>query len=425
MSISRRMKRWFCWAPVAASMMASALALAADEPPENIDLVRLSVQHTLQLLDTGAERIFLRADIDTQVKQTGMLGRGVCLNIFMAYGDGSGGAVVDLEPTLSIQGQVILRSTCQGRRRLRDVSLDFALKGNLDPSASYAGFGDKPTLSPKSTDFVDGDSIGTMMVREPFDSERPVYLKAWREGLELDRAVYDSAGRLVRATVEYLIWNEKLAPEIYAAINDTKQETSREIREISLNRDAQGRIDAIWLQRSWNRFDGNGQRLKVQGSSKDATLKGPRELLARIRWNGAELESIHSGRSESVEIVRSPDRRVLTLNKKGERIGQVDFGTSGAITAIRDTLSEHTLFYLNGAEQLLAYLSPTACIHTLGKSALGQPAAYKVEMRMTCPGGEPTQWEVNYSYDSLSGKVNRSTRVIDSKGSRAVNNRPR
>lgn len=423
MSAVGLIKRQLAAAVAASCVVAFGVANAADVPPEDVDLSRLAVQHTLRILDTGAQRIFINADVDSGVKRAGVLGPGVCLTIFMQLRDSSGGYVIDLESTLAIQGKVVSRTTCQGRKELRDFAVDISKRGNFSPYKAKDGSTYIPTLAPMAQRLRDGELIGTLQYYA-FGSQNSLTLSSESEGLGLEGSVYDAKGQLVRVRVRYDYWGEEkpLSPDIYAAIGDLKQKTTREIRDISLDRDGQGRVTALWLQRSWARFDAAGETMKVPGSFDDVMLKGPRELLARIEWNGMDAGSIRNPKGDLVTFARSPDRRDLVVAQVAQRVGRVEFNGSGLITSISDDKGERTLFYSAGATWPLAYLSPAGCIHTFGRTGLSENFGYKTEMRVNCPSAEPVQWEGNFTYDSFSGNISGSTRVIDAKGSREVNN---
>lgn len=398
-------------------------ARADDELPPGIDLARLSVLHSVRVMQTDAPRIFVDAEIDSAGTTPGMLGRGICLTLFMQYFGESGGVRLDLESALSIDGSVLSLRTCQGRASLRGFAADLSNQDVFSPQQGFEHFGQRPALAIQPGSAA-GKIIGIVMAPRRYndDTGSPTFLESAPEGLRLDESTYDSMGRLARIKHRFNVWREKLAPQVYAALGDAKQQTSSETREIRIERDDRGRIQQVWMHRSWNRFDASGKQMK--GDDAAAAYSAPRELLASIAWDAAgnAPQSISNGRDETIVFHRTPDGRQLTISAGDKRpIAVIDYDAKGAMASVRDSSGERTWFNDAQSGQLLAYLPPSGCLHVFQAAGGLASERYKTEMRLRCPKEAPRLWEASFSRKPGNGILTGQTRVIDAKGSRTVN----
>lgn len=415
--------------------MAMALALAVglslvggsaradDEPPPGIDLIRSSFHHTVRVLPT-APRMFIDVEVNSAVATPGMLGRGLCLSLFMQYPEGSGGEVLNLESNLSVDGSVLTMRSCQGHTDARGFAVDLSDRQVFWPEKGVEGFGQRPSLAPWAGVAV-GQALGVLTTPQAISDEGTlVVVKTAAEGVQLDEAVYDARGQLSRVVHWAPMWSAKLAPEVYAALGDKQQKTSRELREVRFERDERGRLHRLWLHRAWHRFDAEGTAMK--GDNASALLRAPRELLAQFEWPeaGDAPVAIANGRGESIGLRRSSDGRRLVIGAPDKPVAELEFDAKGALTQLRQGQDEHTLFHESITGQLLAYLSPTGCLNTFETAGSTASDSYKLQWRVRCPSGTPALWEALVRRDTRSRALKARVQVIDAKGSREVYHRP-
>lgn len=398
-------------------------AHADDEPPPGIDLIRSSFQHTLRVLPT-APRMFIDVNVNSAATTPGMLGRGLCLSLFMQYPGGSGGEVLNLESNLSVDGSVLTLRSCQGRTDARGFSVDLSDRQVFWAEKGFEGFRQSPSLAPRAG-VAAGKAIGVLTTPLAISDEgTPVVVRAAAEGVQLDEAVYDARGQLSRLVHQASLWDTKLAPEVYAALGDLQQKTSSELREVRLERDERGRLQRLWLHRAWHRFDAEGQAMK--GDDASALLRAPRELLAQFEWpvTGNAPVAITNGNGASIMLRRSADGRRLAIGASGKPVADLEFDSKGALTRLRQGEAEHTLFHDSVTGQLLAYLSPTGCTNAFQTAGTTASDSYKLQLRVHCPNGTPALWEALVRREPRSRVLKARVQVIDAKGSREVYHRP-
>lgn len=397
-------------------------AQAEDQLPPSIDMARLSVLHSVPVLQTAAKNIAIHAELDSAGTTPGILGPGVCLTLFMGYPDGSGGKRFDLESTLSTNGQVLQLHSCQGRLKHRGFAADLSNADVFDSEKGFEAFRQRPSLKVR-TETTSPVIVGTVTVPRTYndDSGSQVSLKSTPEGLRLDTSTFDGSGQLIRIEDNFYLWREQsLAPEVYAALGDVKRETSYERRVIHIERDAQGRMQQVWLHRGWNRFDTAGKPMK--GTGPEAMLFAQRELLAQVVWSAAgEVPvAISDGRGKQVPVLRSPDGRRLTIGSGDKPVATIERDAKGGWVAVRDASGEHTLFKDALSRQLLAYVPPNDCLHLFQAAGELASARYKTQLRLRCGQAEPRQWESLFTRDQATGLIRGHTSLIDATGSRKV-----
>lgn len=417
----------FIWCVLCAlCLVCPALVQADDDLPENIDLSRSSVQYTLRLANTGLERLFVAVDIDSDIKRAGVLGKGVCLNLLIQSRRGARGRAIDLESTLALEGKVLARNSCQGRRDLRDFKVDVTSRQRFMPNKGYEWFADKPTLKPESKDV--GRDIGNIYYSRPFDGVGNSYLSVDPDGIEVMDAVnahYDASGVLRSLNPQLRVSSEKFPDDVAEAARQAHMPRADELAdlsEISLDRDAQGRITKIWLQRFWGFLGEDNRRVMVAGTKERVTYKAQPEFVAEIQWRGAKPVAIQNALGEVLAIGHSADGREVKFTQQGAPLAEIRFNAAGLIESMRDDLGEHSLFYAKGGDRLVAYISPKSCLYVFGKAGAPEGSAFKVDLRQTCPAQAAVRWEGNYTIGARTGEVNGSARVTDAKGSRTVSN---